>query len=179
MPAPLPKDSPQNSTAVASESETKEASAAAGAKPLVIEPKIQWTLAIRTIIHWVACVTYFAVVLFFTQMLYDPEQSFWEHVRAYTFDALHWLPAILLLLPLVVYDTLRVSQRIVTPVLQVQAGLAELVQDQKSAQLEIAEENYFPELLSHFNQVRGMVGNAQPEELSDEEAEMELDALLA
>ncbi len=179
MPAPSLEDPSLSSSADSNESVSDKVPTTAIVKPLVIEPKIQWTLAIRTILHWVACVTYFAVVLFFTQMLYDPEQSLWEHIRAYAFDALHWLPAILLLLPLVVYDTLRVSQRIVTPVLQVQAGLAELVEDQKSARLEIAEEDYFPELLNHFNQVRGMVGNAAPEELSDEEAEMELDALLA
>ena len=175
-----PEDSaaPDFSADTAAEDQPTEACIAPPDTPLLVAPEIQWTLATRTILHWVACVCYFAVVLFFTQLMYDPEQSLVACLKAYAFDALHWLPAILLLLPLVVYDTLKVSQRVVAPVLKVRDGLQAMAAGNETVTLETPEEAYFQDLVEIYNEVHQRVGHVDGPQISDEQADAALDALL-
>ncbi len=122
--------------------------------PLILDRQIQTTLATRVVMYWLACVTYFAIVLFITQWLYDPETQLIDHIRDYLVDMIHWVPAILLLLPLVVFDTLKVSQRFLTPVIQVQEGIERLTAGQTGEAISLDSDGYMTDLVTSYNNLR-------------------------
>lgn len=127
----------------------------ADSRPLILDRQIQTTLAVRVVMYWLACVTYFAIVLFITQWLYDPQTQLLDHVRDYVVDMIHWVPAILLLLPLVVFDTLKVSQRFLTPVIQVQEGIEQLTTGGPAGKpIPVDSDGYMASLVTSYNNLR-------------------------
>lgn len=125
--------------------------------PLVIDRRAQTTLAVRVGLYWIACVTYFAVVLFFSQIMYNPKVALLDHIRDYTIDMIQWVPAILLLLPLVIYDMLRVSQRILIPVEEVRQGLQVLASGEVPEPIHCGDEEYNQALVNTYNDIRESV----------------------
>lgn len=125
--------------------------------PLIIDRKVQTTLAVRVGLYWVACVGYFAVVLFFSQIMYDPEVSLLDHIQDYLFDMIHWVPAILLLLPLVIYDMLRISQRVLLPIEEVRQGLEVLATGKVPEPIACTDEEFNHALMVTYNDIRDSV----------------------
>lgn len=143
--------------------------------PLIIERQIQTMLAKRVGLYWVACCSYFAMVMYFSQWLSNPEISAWEHFVDFAVDASHWAPALLLLTPLIIYDMLRTSQRFLAPVIQVRDQLQRMVGGQRGEQLEIPEEGFLRDLLETYEIVRqSPVADA----VADAAEERAIDALL-
>ena len=70
---------------------------------------------------------------------------------------LQWVPAILLLLPLAIFDILRVSQKMLLPVHQVREGLTILATGKTPAELPIEDEVYHQDLLDTYNSIRDSV----------------------
>lgn len=125
--------------------------------PLILDKRVQTTLAVRASLYWIACVTYFAVVLFFTQIMYNPKVALGDHIRSYLLDMIQWVPAILLLLPLVIYDMLRVSQRILVPVEEVRQGLSVLATGKVPDPIPCSEEEFNHSLMQTYNEIRDSV----------------------
>ena len=125
--------------------------------PLIIDRRAQTILAVRVGLYWVACVGYFAVVLFFSQIMYNPQVSLLDHIRDYVIDMIQWVPAILLLLPLVIYDMLRVSQRVLIPVEEVRQGLEVLATGNVPEPIPYSDEEFSVALLATYNEIRDSV----------------------
>lgn len=125
--------------------------------PLIIDRKSQTTLAVRVGLYWIACVLYFAVVLFFSQIMYNPKVALVDHLREYFIDMVQWVPAILLLLPLVIYDMLRVSQRILIPVEEVRQGLEVLATGEVPEPIHCGDEEFNQALMQTYNEIRDSV----------------------
>jgi hypothetical protein len=125
--------------------------------PLILDKSIQYTLAIRVALYWIACVVYFSVVLFFSQVMVYSELALSENIRLYLCDMLQWVPAIFLLLPLAIFDILKVSQKMLLPVNRVRAGLTILASGQTPAALPIEDEVYHQDLLDTYNSIRDSV----------------------
>jgi hypothetical protein len=125
--------------------------------PLIIDRRAQTILSVRVGLYWVACVGYFAVVLFFSQIMYNPQVSLLDHIRDYVIDMIQWVPAILLLLPLVIYDMLRVSQRVLIPVEEVRQGLEVLATGKVPEPIPYSDEEFNVALLATYNEIRDSV----------------------
>lgn len=122
--------------------------------PLFVNRPVQMQLVSRVVLYWLACVGYFAVVLFITQWMYDPQIGLIDHLMDYLVDMVHWVPAILLLLPLVVFDMLKVSQRFLLPVQQVRQGIDQLSAGQRVDAITAGDDDQMYELVNSFNSLR-------------------------
>lgn len=122
--------------------------------PLFVNRPVQMQLVSRVVLYWLACVGYFAVVLFITQWMYDPQIGLIDHLMDYLVDMIHWVPAILLLLPLVIFDMLKVSQRFLLPVHQVRQGIDNLSAGQRVEAIPAGDDDQMHELVDSFNTLR-------------------------
>jgi methyl-accepting chemotaxis protein len=123
-------------------------------QPLIVHRPVQMQLVSRVVLYWLACVGYFAVVLFITQWMYEPQIGLVDHLLDYLVDMVHWVPAILLLLPLVIFDILKVSQRFLLPIQQVREGIDKINAGQTVELIAPTEEDQMSELVASFNSLR-------------------------
>src|SRR5690606_16046905 len=100
--------------------------------------------------------------------------SFLDHLIDYLIDMMHWLPAMLVLLTLVVCDMLNFSQRILMPVVRVREAMQTAVAHCRPDPIPVDEDGFLQDLVDSYNGVCASVNRAV---LAD--GEVDEDELLA
>jgi hypothetical protein len=120
-------------------------------KRLFVDYKVQGALINRVVIYWAMCLTTLALLILCWRILTGPARMFYTH-----FDDL-WFqygPAVigsLLLLPLIVFDMVRLSNRFVGPLLRLRRSLRALSRGEDVAPLEFREGDFWREFADEFN----------------------------
>jgi hypothetical protein len=146
---------------------------------LYTDRKLQGALLVHTTIYWFYClfsVTLIAVCwIIFTQ---QPESS------SDMFNQL-WMtcgPALLgsvALLPLVLLDCLRLSNRFAGPMVRFQRAMRELAQDGKTNAVQLRDGDYWREFADHFNIVAKKLELGHAGKMAPPEAAAMVDSLEA
>jgi AcrR family transcriptional regulator len=139
----------------------------------MLDRHIQTILATRAVLYVLGCVGYFAVVLFCTRWMYAPQQSLTEHLREYLLATLEWLPAVMLLMPLVVLDMLLLSRRVVAPLQEIERSLDAIAQGQQPPQPESDDDAFHHGLVSSYQRCVARLrenAGAPPQQAADESA---------
>ena len=87
-------------------------------KHLFVEPKVQGALVLRAVLYWVTCLITITLMLLCWRILTGPARMFYTHFDDMWF---HFGPAVIasfVLLPLVIVDIVRLSNRFVGPLLR-------------------------------------------------------------
>ncbi|WP_153557737.1 hypothetical protein [Roseimaritima sediminicola] len=138
---------------------------------LMIDRPVQGTLLCRAGIYAGAGLLYMCCVLFFSQALSDPTLSWSQHLSTFAWDALFWTPGVLVLLPIVAHDVLRMTNRFAGPVYRLRTEMTRLVAGEEGRPIKFRDEDQWMELAPLYNQLR-----AELLELREQAAERDADA---
>ena len=148
-------------------------------KCLFVDPKVQNALITRVVLYWMVCLTGMALILLCWRVITGPPQPFIMHFNELWF---YYGPAViasLILLPLVIFDLVRFSNRFVGPLFRLRRSMRELARGQYVEPLEFRDADFWGGIAEEFNAVRiRLQGCASAsEDQTEEEEEQELTAV--
>jgi hypothetical protein len=124
---------------------------------LFVDPKVQGMLMLRCLAYWAAMLMTITVLLITWRSMSGPAKIFYEH-----FDELwmqYKLPfmATLFLLPLVMFDIAKLSNRFVGPMIRLRRALREMANGESSRLIHFRAGDYWSEVADEFNSVAARV----------------------
>jgi hypothetical protein len=123
-------------------------------KHLFVDPKIQGTLMARVVFYWIVCLLGITLMLLCWRIVTGPPRMFATHLDEMW---LNYGPAVIasfLLLPLVIMDVLRLSNRFVGPLLRLRRSMRQLGRGEEVEPIEFRETDFWPEFADEFNAIR-------------------------
>ena len=136
---------------------------------LVVDSSVQWTLVRRVACHWLYFLVLTAALLPFWVVIVSGDivgASF----RSREIVAASWLapvPVILFFLaiaPMIVYDVLKLSHRIVGPVYQLHKAIKGLAAGEEIRPLQLREGDFWKEVAADFNALAEQVAALRKQE---------------
>ena len=142
-------------------------------KRLFVDPKVQGALVLRVVLYWVVCLITISLMLLCWRVLHGPSRMFYTHFDAMWFHYGPALVASLLLLPLVIVDVVRVSNRFAGPLVRLRRCMRALARGEDVKPIQFREGDFWREFADEFNAVLARVQreNLASEPQADEEAE--------
>ena len=120
-------------------------------KQLFVDPKVQGALVLRVVFYWFFCLLAIALMLLCWRIVTGPARIFYKH-----FDDMWFFygpPAIasLLLLPLVIVDVLRLTNRFAGPMLRLRRAMKAAARGEQVERLEFRKDDFWRDLAEDFN----------------------------
>lgn len=126
-------------------------------KHLFVDPKVQGALIARVAAYWIVCVIGITLTLLCWRIITGPAQPFRVHFREMWFYYGPALVVSLLLLPLVIVDVVRFSNRFVGPLLRLRRSMRELARNEPVEPLAFRDADFWQEIADEFNALRDRV----------------------
>jgi hypothetical protein len=140
-------------------------------KHLFVDPKVQGALVLRVVFYWVVCLITMALIMLCWRLLTNPEKILFMRLDDMWFD--YCQPALIascLLLPMVLMDAIRFSNRFVGPLLRLRRSMRELARGENVKPIAFRDSDYWQELAEEFNAVRAKVlDSAAPSSIEQQE----------
>jgi hypothetical protein len=144
-------------------------------KRLLVDPKVQRALILRVVLYWIVCLVTVTLMLLCWRIATHPEWPLSAH-----FDDM-WLqfgPALLtslVLLPLVILDILRVSNRFTGPLFRLRHAMRALARGEQIRPINFREGDFWIEVAHEFNAIlaRFEFPAAQPADAKEEQEPVE------
>jgi len=117
----------------------------------LIDRAVQTTLLVRTASYWLFSMLTVGMMLVVWEVFAGPRERSTDVLTA---TIVRYGPALLvslLLLPLVMFDVLRMSHRFVGPVMRLRQGLRELATGRRPATMKFREDDFWREMAGEFN----------------------------
>ena len=116
-----------------------------------IDRHVQGVLVGRVLLYWSGLLIYFVLSVGCFHWWQNPEWTLTEHLWG-MFDQIGpCLPTMLVLLPLVIFDIVRLSNRFAGPIFRLRKHLGELSQDSQTAPLNFRDDDYWQQLADPIN----------------------------
>lgn len=143
-------------------------------KHLFIDPKVQGALVVRVVFYWVACLITITLMLLCWRIVTGPARMFYAHFDDMWFFHGPALIASFLLLPLVIVDIVRFSNRFTGPMLRLRRSMRELARGEHVDPIEFRDNDFWHDFAEEFNALlTGIQGeNAEPQPEGDEQEEL-------
>jgi hypothetical protein len=134
---------------------------------LFVDPKVQGALIARIVMYWVVCLVTIALMLLCWDIITGPARMFYMH-----FDDLWFFygPAAIasfILLPLVIMDIIRISNRFVGPLLRLRRSMRALARGEYVEPLEFRNNDFWYDFADEFNAIRARILQLSAEKKSD------------
>ena len=139
-------------------------------RKLFVDSKVQGSLLLRTVGYWCFCLLTITLLLLCWRILTGPARMFYMH-----FDDLwfHFGPALVasfILLPMVLLDVLRVSNRFVGPMIRLRRAMHDLARGKHVQPVDVRDGDFWREFAVDFNALaRQMQQQPRPEQGAGEE----------
>ena len=130
-------------------------------KRIWIDSRVQGVLIGRAIIYWLAGTLYFGVATAVSVYLDHPQWTFQQQFTAWGSIIWPWLPSALLILPLVLYDIIRLSHLFVGPLHRARLQLERMVQSPNCTPYTLRTDDYWHELIKPMNNVQNHILSLQ------------------
>ena len=149
-------------------------------KKLFVDRRVQLPFLARAVGYWLLCVLTVMLLLVFTSMLAEPIRAIVPEADGPWLRLGPTLICSVLFLPVVVYDFLRLSNRLVGPVLRLRKAMRALAAGEHVDPLRFREGDFWQEFADEFNAVArrvhasGGCGAARAVECSSESPDDEL-----
>lgn len=141
---------------------------------LFIDARVQSALILRAALYWLFCLASIMMLVLCWRIVTGPARVFYTHFDDMWFHFGPALVASLLLLPLVLYDTLRFSHRFVGPLYRIRKGMRALARGEHVAPLRFRKGDFWHELAEEFNAVASLVQSDDREHAAATSPEGEL-----
>ncbi len=142
-------------------------------KRLFVDPKVQGALVARVVFYWVLCLITITLMLLCWRIVTGPARIFYTHFDDMWFYYGPALVASLLLLPLVVIDIVRLSNRFAGPMLRLRRSLRALGRGEEVEPLEFRGADFWQEFAEDFNAVLRRVQGTRRRPIPAEQPEEE------
>ena len=125
-----------------------------------IDREVQGSLLLRTAVYWLFCLLSVSLMLICWEAYRGPPRRFVDLATEQLYRYGPGLVASLVLLPIVLMDVLRLSNRFVGPIMRMRIALKTLVKGQPTKPLNFRDDDFWRELATDFNQVAARVARA-------------------
>ncbi len=122
-----------------------------------IDQRVQGALIGRVILYWLTGVLYVVVGVTCFQYNQNPSWPLAEHVYELFGQLWPWMPTAILLLPLAIYDLIRLSNLFVGPVHRLRRHFIALHKDISSPPLNFREDDYWSDLTVPVNDLQAEI----------------------
>jgi len=120
-------------------------------KRLFVDPKVQGALVVRVICYWLICLMTITLMLLCWRIITGPARLFYTHLDDMWF---HYGPALIasfILLPLVIVDIIRLSNRFAGPMLRLRRNMRALAQGEPVQPIAFRDGDFWKEFAEEFN----------------------------
>lgn len=121
---------------------------------LLIDSNVQGSILRRAAFYSAACAVYFIVILIFTESMVLPGRTFGAAVVHCVKEAIYWAPGLVLLLPLIAYDLLKLTNRFAGPIFRLRREMQRLAVGESKRRLSFRADDYWAEMAEEFNVLR-------------------------
>jgi hypothetical protein len=131
-------------------------------KRLFVDPKVQGALVLRAMLYWAVCLMTIMLMLLCWRIITGPARMFYTHLDDMWF---HFGPALVastLLLPLVILDMIRLSNRFAGPLLRLRRSMRALARGEHVEPIEVRDGDFWKDFADEFNAVAARVQAAAP-----------------
>jgi len=128
---------------------------------LYVDSRIQGALMLRTAAYWALCLLTMTLVLVGWRIAVNPVRAAQTHFNDILF---HYGPAIvvgILLLPLAVFDVLRLSNRFVGPFFRLRGAMRQLARGERVERIYFRKGDFWQEFAEEFNAVAARLEAAE------------------
>lgn len=122
-----------------------------------VDEQVQGGLLLRAVAHWFVLLSGASVIMLVAYAVHQPDRTLAEHCQTVLARWGVVALATLVLLPLVLYDLVVVSNRFVGPVFRLRKALRALAAGQHVAPLQFRENDYWRGLADEFNGIAAYV----------------------
>lgn len=122
-----------------------------------IDRHVQGVLVGRILLYWFGMLLYFGLSLACYQWWQYPEWTIAEHCQAMFEQVWPSLPSLILILPLVIFDVVRLSHRFVGPIYRLREHLRKLNLDSKTSPLFFRDDDYWQQLAEPINKLQEQI----------------------
>lgn len=142
-------------------------------KRLFVDPPVQGAIMRRAVLYWGACLLFVTLPLLIGRTLSRPERLFYEHLG--DLWAVYWpvLTSVVLILPLILYDLARLTNRFAGPVVRLRRALTQMADGNPVEHVRFRTGDFWPELADEFNRAAAQLeghGSEPPRGAQDVEA---------
>ncbi|KAA1262474.1 hypothetical protein LF1_50390 [Rubripirellula obstinata] len=131
---------------------------------LLVDPKVQWSVAGRVLLHWIAFLVCLLTIGIMVQMLLAAgTESIGVALEDGLVNQLPILAVMILLLPVFLRDTLKLSNRFAGPMYRLRTELAKLANDQPASSVKFRTGDFWQDVAGDFNHVLGQLERLQSE----------------
>ncbi|HUT91364.1 MAG TPA: hypothetical protein VMY37_17835 [Thermoguttaceae bacterium] len=130
-------------------------------KQLFVDSKVQGALVLRVLLYWAVCLITVTLMLLCWSILRTP-RMFYTHLDDMWF---HYGPALIasfILLPMVVVDIIRVSNRFAGPLVRLRRSMRALARGEHVEPIKFREGDFWQEFADEFNAVAARVQGERP-----------------
>ena len=130
-------------------------------KQLFVDSKVQGALVLRVLLYWAVCLITVTLMLLCWSILRTP-RIFYTHLDDMWF---HYGPALiasLILLPMVVADIIRVSNRFAGPLVRLRRSMRALARGEHVQPIHFRKGDFWQEFAEEFNAVAALVQGERP-----------------
>ena len=142
-------------------------------KRLFVDPKVQGALIARVVMYWVICLITIALLLLCWDIVTGPARVFYMHFDDMWFFYGPAAIASFLLLPLVIIDIIRISNRFVGPLLRLRRSMRALARGEDVEPIEFRNNDFWYDFADEFNAVRARILQLSAENESEIEEDAE------
>jgi hypothetical protein len=131
-------------------------------KKLLVDGLVQGALLGRVVLYWLSCLVSMGLMLACWQVLASPGQPFYRQLDEVL---LRYGPAVLaslLLLPMVLMDILRFSNRFAGPMVRMRRTLEAMARGEQVEPLRFRDADFWQELADQVNQVAERIKKLEP-----------------
>ena len=122
-----------------------------------VDRSVQGVLVGRVILYWFCALLYVGLGSACFQYNQNPEWTLAKHAQVLFGQVWPWLPTAFILLPLAIYDVVRLSNLFAGPVYRLRQHFASLRQDIACAPLVFREEDYWRDLAAPINDMQAEI----------------------
>lgn len=136
---------------------------------LFVDAKVQGALIGRVVMYWVACLITIALMLLCWRIITGPARIFYTHFSDMWFFYGPAAVASFLLLPVVIVDIIRISNRFVGPLLRLRRSMRALAHGEEVEPIEFRDNDFWRDFADEFNAVRARIQQLSAKAESDSE----------
>lgn len=118
---------------------------------LFIDPRVQGAILTRIITYWVCCILFITLPMMIMMGVVETETTMYEHFQKLWQNAGPMLIAALLLLPLAVYDVLKLTNKFAGPIHRFRRELARMAKGEDVNTLEFRGKDFWEDLAESYN----------------------------
>lgn len=116
-----------------------------------IDRKIQGALAIRVLLHWLIFAAIATVLTLMLQYLGNPMATWSEQVNSVWNNQGPFALVMLILLPVFLYDTVKLSNRFAGPVLRLRRAMTAVAEGKPAERLNFRDNDFWRGMATDFN----------------------------